>query len=225
MRIFSLYIPALFLLLLNNSCSKQAVMIYPTPIDNSMIGKIRTVIILGNSIVRHGPDPNVGWYGDWGMDASIQDNDFVHILIRNLESKDNRITVKFKNIADFESNSMSFPLNAIDSFRNADLIVMKIGENVKSDAPNYNQFISNYDQLIRYLDPSNKAVKLIVDGFWEHNEVNNDIRNYALSKKYPLISITDLSSVSKNKGLAGHPNDLGMRLIADRLWNYISNYF
>lgn len=191
-----------------------------------MIGKIKTVIILGNSIVRCGPDPNLGWFGDWGLDASIQENDFVHILIRNLQSKDNRIIVKFKNIADFELNSVTFPLRSVDTLRNADMIVMKIGENVKAAVdPNYSQFISNYDKLIKYLDPTNQAVKLIVDGFWNNTLVNNDIRNYALTKKYPLISITDLSSVSKNKGLAGHPNDQGMRQIADRIWAYISNYF
>lgn len=218
------FIPILFLLTLNNSCKKQVELIYPKPIDSSMIGNIRTVVILGNSIVRCGPDSSLGWYGDWGMDASIKDADFVHILMRNLQSKDNRIIVKFRNIADFETNFVSFPLSSVDSLRNADLIVMKIGENVNSNETNYNQFITYYDQLVRYLDPSNKAVKLIVDGFWAHDAVNNDIRNYALSKKYPLVSITDLS-VSKNKGLAGHPNDMGMRLIAERLWNYIGNYF
>ena len=173
-------------------------LIYPKAIDSSMIGNIRTVVILGNSIVRHGPYPSLGWYGDWGMDASTQENDFVHILIRNLQSKDNRIIVKYKNIADFEANFVSFQLSSVDSLRNADLIVMKIGENVNVAGTNYAQFITKYDQLIRYLDPSNKAVKLIVDGFWDHNEVNNDIRNYALGKKYPLVSITDLSLQSAN---------------------------
>ncbi len=219
------YITILSFLILNISC-KKAEIIYPKPIDTAMIGKIRTVIILGNSIVMYPPDPNIGWLGNWGLDASVQDNDFVHILIRNLQLKDNRIIVKYKNIADFEANAVSFPLSTVDTFRNADLIVMKIGENVNAAAdPNYHQFISNYDKLLQYLDPSNKAVKLIVDGFWDHTLVNNDIRNYALSKQYPLISITDLSSVSKNKGLAGHPNDKCMRLIADRIWAYISNYF
>lgn len=120
---------------------------------------------------------------------------------------------------------MSFQLSSVDSLRNADLIVMKIGENVNVAGTNYAQFITKYDLLIRYLDPSNKAVKLIVDGFWDHNEVNNDIRNYTLGKKYPLVSITDLSLQSANKGLAGHPTDQAMGLIAERLWNYIKKYF
>jgi hypothetical protein len=211
--------------LLNNSCHKQVELTFPKPLDSVMIRNIRTVVILGNSIVRYGPDPGIGWSGDWGLAASKKESDFVHILIQNLRSKDHNITVRFRSIANFEADFLSFPMNTVDSLRNADLIVMKIGENVNAGGAHYDQFITHYDRLIRYLDPSNKAVKLIVDGFWDHKEVNSDIRNYALFKKYPLISITDLSSISGNKGLAGHPNDQGMRLIADRLWNYISHYF
>lgn len=189
-----------------------------------MIGKIKTVVILGNSIVQYGPDPGLGWTGNWGLDASTKENDFVHILIRNLQLKNSGIVIKFRNIADFEANYVSFPLSSVDTLRNADLIIMKIAENVNAAGPSYDQFITKYDQLVKYLDPSNKAVKLIVDGFWDHREVNNDIRNYAVYKKYPLVSITDLS-VSKYKGLAGHPNDEGMRIIAERIWNYVQNYF
>ncbi len=219
------YLLILSFFLLNNSCQKQLELTYPKPIDSAKIGNVRRVVILGNSIVRYGPDPTLGWFGDWGLDASEKNKDFVHILISKLQSADNRVLISFKNIADFETNFVSYSENSVDSLRHADLIVMKIGENVNAAGPNYQQFINRYDRLIRYLDPSNKAVKLIVDGFWDHQEVNNDIRNYALFKKYPLVSITDLSSVARNKGLAGHPNDLGMRLIADRLWGYISNYF
>ncbi len=198
---------------------------FPLPVDSSMIGKIRSVVILGNSIVRTPPTPDIGWNGDWGMAASARENDFVHLLIRNLGLKDSRVTVKFRNIADFEKDFLNFSMSSVDSLRNADLVIMKIAENVRASATSYAQFITYYDQLIRYLDPSGKAVKLLVDGFWANGAVNDDIRNYAVTKKYPLISITDLSASSTNKALAGHPSDQGMQLIADRLWNYIKNYF
>ena len=200
-------------------------MVFPKPVDSSMIGKIKTVVILGNSIVRMSPNLSLGWYGDWGMAASKIDSDFVHILIKNIQAKDKTTHIKFRNIADFETNFVNFPLSSLDSLRNSDFIIIKIAENVESGGPNYDQFITYYDQLINYLDPSNKAVKLIVDGFWKRDPVNADVRNYALRHQYPLISITDLSSVSANKSIAGHPSDQGMRLIANRLWNYTWNYF
>ena len=214
------------LLVISIGCSKQEnELIYPKPIERLQIGKIRTVVILGNSIVRSSPLPGIGCYGDWGMAASKIDSDFVHILIRNIQVKDKNTLIKFKNIANFETDFMQFPLSSLDSLRNADFIIIKIAENVEAGGVNYQKFITQYDELIRYLDPSNKAVKLVVDGFWKREPVNTDIRNYALGKKYPLISITDLSSLSSNKGLAGHPTDQGMREIANRIWNYMSNYF
>ncbi len=219
-----LAIVALCLLTLTTGCVKQLELIFPKPVDSAMIGNIKTVVILGNSIVQYGPDPTLGWYGNWGLDASSKENDFVHILIRDLQLKNSNIIVKFRNIAAFEGDFINFPLASVDSLKNADLIIMKIAENVQSNGPQYDQFITCYDRLIHYLDPSNKAVKLIVDGFWDKDPVNNDIRNYAMDNKYPLVSITDLSE-PKYKGLAGHPTDEGMRLIAERLWNYMQHYF
>lgn len=225
MRNLLIYIICIGFVVINFGCTKQYIeLAYPKPIDSAKIGKIKTVVILGNSIVKYGPDPSLNWTGNWGLAASKIDSDFVHILIRNIKLKDNSVNIKYANIAGFELDFSGFIFSSIDSLKDADLIVMKIAENVQANGPNYNQFINYYDQLVQYLDPSKKAVKLIVDGFWEREPVNTDIRNYAVSKKYPLISITDLSA-PKNKGLAGHPNDQGMRLIAERLWKYISNYF
>ena len=174
------------IIILNTDCKKQvAALDYPKPIDSSMIGNIKTVVILGTSIVLHGPDPSIGWYGNWGMAASSIDSDFVHILIRNLQSKNNRIVVKYRNIADFETGFTSFLLGSVVSLRSGDIIVMKISENVQPNSFFYPQFITYYDILLHYLDPSGKAVKLIVDGFWEKDKVNTDIRNYALQKNIP----------------------------------------
>ena len=66
--------------------------------------EIKTVLILGNSIVLHSPRAEIGWYGDWGMAASVRDSDFVHLLIRDIHKKDSTVMVKFMNIADFERN-------------------------------------------------------------------------------------------------------------------------
>ena len=49
-------------------------------------GKIK-ITFLGNSISRHMPKPEIGWVHDWGMAASSRENDYVHVMVRELEKK------------------------------------------------------------------------------------------------------------------------------------------
>ena len=60
--------------------------------------KKKTVLILGNSLVRHAPSPGIGWYGDWGMAASVKDSDLVHLLISDIHQADPSAIINFKNI-------------------------------------------------------------------------------------------------------------------------------
>ena len=65
--------------------------------------KINKVLILGNSIVAHDPEPDIGWAGNWGMAASISDSDFVHVLTRKIQAANRYVVVKSWNIAVFEN--------------------------------------------------------------------------------------------------------------------------
>ena len=60
--------------------------------------QFKNILILGNSITKHAPRPQVGWYGNWGMAASVQSKDFSHIIGTALKAQ-----VTPVNISDFES--------------------------------------------------------------------------------------------------------------------------
>jgi hypothetical protein len=195
--------------------------------------KVKTVVIFGNSLVRHGPSPGLGWYGDWGMAASAKDSDFVHLLIRDIHLKDPLVVVKFLNITDFERGFDTYPLSNLDSLRNPDMLIMKISENVNNKKALEDNFISSYDKLINYVAPNEQSVKVIVDGFWANQNVNRLIEEYALRKNYLFITTTSLSKDSTNTargkfkhgGVAAHPSDKGMRLIEQNIWRCIKDYF
>jgi len=194
--------------------------------------KVKTVVILGNSLVRVPPVPEIGWYGDWGMAASVRDSDFVHLLIRDIHQKNPSVEVKFTTIADFERGFDTYPLSNLDSLRNPDMLILKIGENVNDKKALEDNFISYYDKLVKYIAPKSQSIKVIVDGFWAH-DVNRLIKEYAIKNNYLFVTTTSLSNDTTNTakgkfthvGVAGHPSDRGMRMIEQKIWNSIKDYF
>jgi hypothetical protein len=200
--------------------------------DDPKIDKINTVLILGNSIVCHSPKPEIGWYNDWGMAASVRDSDFVHLLIRDIHQKNQYVEIKFKNIADFERSYDTFPLLNLDSLKNPDILILKIGANVDKKKAIENNFMFYYDKLVKYISPENKSIKVIVNEFYP-SELNGLMKKYAIGNNYPFVTIDDLSEDSTNMaigkftniGVSRHPSDKGMRLIEQQIWTKIKGYF
>lgn len=191
--------------------------------------QIDSVLFLGNSIVAHDPSPEIGWNADWGMAASVRDSDYVHLLQEIIHKINPSIRVSWDNIAKFEVDYNHFDLNQLEYGKN-DLIVIKISENVKYEEGMDQKFMDSYDRLIRHVNPSDSSLIVIVEGFWT-TPVNDIIKRYAEERKYPFIPLADLLredstnaaiGLFEHEGVAQHPSDKGMRNIASRIWNVIS---
>lgn len=195
--------------------------------------QIKTVLILGNSIVRHPPVSSIGWPNDWGMAASMADSDFVHRLIYSIHQDQPTTTIRYFNIAGWERSHNRYNITRLDSLRNPDLLIMRVAENVNDEQVVDSGFVANYDRLISYIDSNGRAVKVITDGFWVNQYVNSSLKKYAKRKRHLFIGLSDLSLDSTNMALAHytdeevgrHPSNKGMRLIADRIWTGIKPYF
>jgi alpha-galactosidase len=94
----------------------------------------RKVLFLGNSITKHGPKDDIGWSGNWGMAASAESKDYVHLVTQALTEKSGATPeILVKNIADFERAHVGYDLDG--KLKEAvtfapDLIILAIGENV-----------------------------------------------------------------------------------------------
>lgn len=196
-------------------------------------GKIKSVLIIGNSIVKHGPAPQIGWQGDWGMAASTRDSDFVHLLTRSIQAKDSTISVRSGLVIGFEGGFEKYPFAKLDSFTTPDMLIVRLSENVDDSKAADGRFMRYYDSMIRYIDPENHAVKVIVNGIWDKPVVNELLKKYAAQHHYIFVRNDDLLADSTNlarglftnEGVAAHPSDKGMRLIKERIWEQIKNFF
>ncbi len=203
----------------------------PNPVYRGSIGKIKNVLILGNSITFSPASASIGWNHNCGMAASTQDSDYVHRLIAYIHAKDPTVQVYFRNIADFERGYWYYDIRTLDTFRHPDMLILRISENV-GDGPSLKEhnFIGHYNNLITYF---HSPVTVIVTGFWKNRYVNKAMSDYAWSKNFPLIELSDLFDDPTNQALGKyanesiqhHPSDKGMRMISDRIWSYIGIYF
>ena len=107
------------------------------------------LLILGNSLTRHAPAPQIGWHGDWGMAASTREHDFVHRLCTKLEEAGVTVDLRFGNVADFERNpAQNHGAYFADDLAFApDVLVLRICENTPADK--YAEFAAAYEALIR----------------------------------------------------------------------------
>ncbi|HOV68934.1 MAG TPA: SGNH/GDSL hydrolase family protein [Clostridia bacterium] len=197
--------------------------------------KIKKVLILGNSITRHGPLPEIGWPYNWGMAASSIENDFVHVLMGYIREAFSDAETMFFNIAGFERD---FPQTEYEGAEHAievakqwrpDTIVLRIGENVDDEKAPENNFGKYYEGLIeRLIEPSGARV-FCVNSFWRKKYVNDIMKSVADKMGLPYVDITPLGDDPANKaiglfehkGVADHPGDLGMKRIADAIWDAI----
>ena len=139
------------------------------------------MFFIGNSITLHGKCSY--WPGVWGMAASKEANDYVHLLVNRLRSDglqlDYAVTNFFKwEVMDYDRDEVLFLLDDYlkDSY---DYIVLQLGENITSTTTLERDFYS----LLSYLTKSQPKAKLLVLGsFFIKDDVDN-IKETCVSKR------------------------------------------
>ena len=191
-------------------------------------GRGMRVMFVGNSITLHGILPEIGWYGERGMASSERDKDYVHLLESYILENDPEATFCICQVADWErgyqSGSETLPLYERARDFGADLIVLRMVENVPKEGYDSLAFARELDALVGYLDGESKAKIIVTTGFW-HHPANDALREYARAHGVPCVELCDLGEQDAMKaiglythsGVANHPGDLGMQAIAERI--------
>lgn len=199
----------------------------------------RKILFLGNSITRHGPKPDIGWSGNWGMAASSEDKDFVHLVIRGLTREGGPAPdALVKNIAAFERGYGTYdaPAQLADAAAfNPDLIVVAVGENVPalSDEASKVRFSQALVKLLNGITANRRPAIVVRSCFWANAGKDEALKMACREVGGTFVDISALGNDEANrarserefshKGVAAHPGDKGMRAIATAILDAIRN--
>ncbi len=184
------------------------------------------LLILGNSITRHSPSPEIGWTGDWGMAASAKEKDFAHILAGMLEKRGRHVKLRARNVADFERDP-SLDLSAYfaeDIAFCPNAVVLRICENTPEGSAE--AFAEAYEKLILLLKRDPACRVFAVGPFWENERMETLIREAAERTGAVWLSLSHLQNSAyraiglfQHEGIAAHPSDTGMEAIAKTIFD------
>jgi Right handed beta helix region len=193
---------------------------------------------LGNSITLHGPNAKIGWSGNWGMAASAEEKDFVHIVSNSLARTRNATPgLIVRNIAEFERQYATYDADAklrkVFDF-GADMVIIAIGENVPALASDEakTQFAAGLRKLLYGFKTGKPPVIVVRSCFWP-NQAKDQILKQACQEAGGIF--VDISQLAKDEshyarserkiehhGVAAHPGDKGMQAIATAILDAIN---
>jgi len=191
-------------------------------------GKGKRIMFAGNSITIHGIRPELGWYWEWGMAASSEETDYVHLVMDEVKKTDPDAAFCIAQVSRWEINWAKDYQAAIELHKeardfDADIIIIRAVENCPRDVYEEELFMKSYKALINYLNKGNAKV-ILTTSFWKV-AADDAIKKVGEELGCPVVYLGDLGEQDEMKaigkfehaGVANHPNDNGMREIASRI--------
>lgn len=191
------------------------------------------ILIVGNSITRHGYLPSIGWYHDFGMAASAEEKDYVHLLMKKWKKRNVDFLLAVKQAASWEVKVNEHTADE-ENFEDLsafapDYIIFRLAENISCEIDG-EYFAEQLRLLVKKLDKKGGKV-VYTTSFWKNDRVSEAIR--AEAEKENLVELEDLGERADMKaygrfehaGICAHPGDAGMAAIAERIDNVLRRYF
>lgn len=184
-----------------------------------------SVLFVGNSIAKHAPRPEIGWYRDCGMAASCEEKDYVHLLMSKIQRYHPDAAFALLSASHYATGfyevSPQSLYGDVPPFK-PDVVFMFFGANVSfdydTDPTPTKTFGSAYEDLRNYWDTPGKTVFFHSEGFYIRP--NLDAEKKQVSDKYgdTFITLEGIREVPESHGEFNHPGDWGMEQIASRFW-------
>ena len=222
------------LTLIPYGCAKFRISVFPVTAEPEVKpSAIRRILFLGNSITLHGPKEDIGWTGNWGMAASSEDKDYVHLVTSAIARHTGSTPqIMVRNIADFERNYATYDVDGQmkDLFAfDPDLVVLAIGENVPAlgSEEAKARFKAGVMDILRCALGRRHPLVVVRSCFWPEPAKDQALSEACQEADGIFVDAGPLGREAanaarsersfKHDGVAGHPGDKGMKAIADAM--------
>lgn len=186
------------------------------------------VLVVGNSITRHGPLKEIGWERDWGMAASSPEKDYVHRLYAKLTEDGQDVFMRIRQCSFWERNFLKEDVLAnydAEKAFHADIVVFRLGENVaQEDKPYFKEALKKF---IAHICPTSGRT-VYTTCFWKNDIVDQAIEEVAKERDEVCLDgflAKDETNMAlgqfEHSGVAGHPSDKGMEEMAELIFRIL----
>lgn len=180
--------------------------------------KATALLVLGNSLSIHPIDASLGWDHVSGMAASDAAHDFVHIVAAGLGATPTALNIGQLELTPVESAPLIPTSTASIDAHTA--VMVQLGDN--GGAAFVAGFPAAYNAL---LDAAAGAKSLACLSTWRQNDAKDALMKAACEAhhgKFVYIgdifaTRTDVIAPGENAGVASHPHDASMAVIAARI--------
>ena len=180
------------------------------------------VLMIGNSIRGHGPNPSIGWPADfnWGMAASSQDKDYAHRFIYYMNKKYGEGAAELcpkGGVAGFEAAAAACAeykpedfVSYVNSFKSIvaqctpDIVTIQLGENGGA-AASADAYAKIMEQVVRGMWEVNPDIIVVMSTpFWSDDSANKVVGTYAAGKALG-IQIAPVNTLGQGAWSADNP--------------------
>ena len=189
------------------------------------------IVFIGNSITLHAPLPSIGWTNMWGMAASAEDKDYVHLVTHGIErNTGRRADVRVKNLAAFERNYRTWDVASgvkeLADF-NPEYLIVALGENVSNltNDADREAYRAAFGKLVGAFFCDGRRPRTVIRGvFWPNSAKDAEMARIAAELGVPFVKVDiadtpgmRATGLFAHNGVANHPGDAGMAEIANRV--------
>ena len=227
------------LYLTNTRGEKVQLILNPDGTVGTRVLGLNNVLFMGNSLLL-GLDTNNESGGPFGMCASDSKHDYAYYVEQAILAKNSKAVFSKLHDAPFEMAetddvAQSYINDNNDKFKNQDLVLIQIGDNVGTDI-RIKTFKNNLKSLVERVKADSPAARILLIGVWYGNNGLSDfIKQVAQDTGCEFIPIFGLNTwdnrakvgdtITFNNGstmavpakYASHPGDKGHKAIADAI--------